>query len=196
MAAAIIIEDGTGVNDANSYATTDQVRDYCALRGYTLSDDDSLLMPYMIAAMDYLEAIGNNYIGTSVFLDGLQWPRYITNCGGWSSFFATITSATIPKKLIQAQCQLVVEQLKGITILVSAAGSGGAAMTFPSPLEDGTEIDAVDGRFAKRERLEGVSDDEYSETVGVGLIPYLPSVDALLSNLVVSNATQLTVSRG
>lgn len=208
MPSPIVVEDGTGVEGANSYVTPDDVRNYCVQRGFTLTaaDDDFagdvLLLPFVVAATDYLDAL--SFIGKQKYLDGLQWPR-VTACVGYgfgSSYSGiapinpNLDGLTIPTKLKKAAMQLVVEQLRGIALNGSSGGAESISNGFVSPVEGATgTIDAADGRFIKRERLEGVTDIEYSETIGTGTSPYLPLVNNMLIGLV-TNMGQINVSRG
>lgn len=208
MAAELIIEDGTGVEDANSYVDRQTVVDYCALRGLTVAAAPVAptvdpLLPYIVTATDYLESYAERYIGRQEYQDGLQWPRiavfgtYIFHSDRLNPY---LVGGVIPKPLQKAQCQLVVEQLKGNSIFASASASG-SSITLASPVVDssGNEVDieAADGRFIKRERLEGVADIEYSELIGTGVTAYLPQVDNLLSSLLVNGGSiQVAVTRG
>jgi hypothetical protein len=69
---SIIIENGTVVDDANSYVTEQELIDYAEIRGVTIDagDAESLL----IRAMDYIESL--DYIGYKhIDIQPLQWPR-------------------------------------------------------------------------------------------------------------------------
>jgi hypothetical protein len=205
MAAALIIEDGTGVDNANSYVDRETVVDYCALRGLTVADipqsGNDPLLPFIVNACDYLQLFNNRYIGRQQYPDGLAWPRLAFTCGYSSQRDVPYFDGVIPTMIKKAQCQLVVEQLKGNSIF-SSAGAAGASVSLASPLADadGNTIDiaAADSRFVTRERLEGVADIQYSETVGISLTAFLPQVDSMLANLLTSgyNGFQMNVSRG
>ena len=67
----IIVEDGTVVPGANSYASEAELTTYAADRGITLTAATDVLL---IKAMDYIESL--SFIGTK-FSEGqaLQWPR-------------------------------------------------------------------------------------------------------------------------
>ena len=53
----LIVEDGTGVADANSYGATQELKDYLALRGNEALDllTDPELEPLLVRATDYIE---------------------------------------------------------------------------------------------------------------------------------------------
>lgn len=68
---AIIVEDGSIVENANSYVTTAELTAYATARGITLVADEEQLL---IQAMDYIESL--SYKGVKITqLQNLQWPR-------------------------------------------------------------------------------------------------------------------------
>lgn len=69
--ATIIVEDGSGMTNSNSYVSEAELSSYAADRGITVTGDaDDLL----IKAMDYLES--QSFIGFKETKDqALQWPR-------------------------------------------------------------------------------------------------------------------------
>jgi hypothetical protein len=70
---AIIVEDGSIVTGANSYATTAELSAFAAARNITLSGDYTTEQ-LLIIAMDYIENLA--YKGMKVRSDQpLQWPR-------------------------------------------------------------------------------------------------------------------------
>jgi len=95
--ATIVVEDGTGKTNSNSYVTEAEVTTYATDRGLTLTASEDVLI---IKAMDYLETLG--YIGDRQTEEqALQWPRegvYIDN------FY--IEPTTIPQELKNAQMSL------------------------------------------------------------------------------------------
>lgn len=94
---AIIIEDGSNVTGANSYATEAQLATYATDRGVTVTGTAAVLL---IKAMDALEA--KNFIGSKANFDqALQWPRLGVQIDGYS-----IASDTIPDALVSAQIEL------------------------------------------------------------------------------------------
>ena len=69
---AIVIEDGTGIVDANSYVTVAETVAYLSERGFTLPS--GTYEPFLLRAMDALSSF--NFCGTK-YLDTneLQFPR-------------------------------------------------------------------------------------------------------------------------
>lgn len=67
----LIIEDGTGKTDSQSYASEAELADYAAARGVTIAGTDTQLL---ITAMDYIETKdfkGYKYTDAQALL----WPR-------------------------------------------------------------------------------------------------------------------------
>ena len=87
--ATIIIEDGTVVSGANSYASEAELTTYAADRGVTLTAATDVLL---IKAMDYIESL--SFIG-SKGSEGqpLQWPRDQVYIDGFYAGSTTIPAA-------------------------------------------------------------------------------------------------------
>ena len=119
---ALVIEDGTGVEGANSYITLAEARAYALERGVTLTADDAVLEAHLILAMDYLESLRDKYQGSKTLsTNSLQWPRYPVYIDG-----TLIGSNVIPQELKDAEAQLAIEQHNGIVISPSVAEKVGA----------------------------------------------------------------------
>lgn len=73
---ALTVEDGTGVEGADSYNTVAEIRDYATARGLALPADDAGVEPLAVLATDWLETYREKYQGTkSEPANALQWPR-------------------------------------------------------------------------------------------------------------------------
>lgn len=93
---AILVEDGSVVSGANSYATEAELTAYAADRAVTLTADTDVLL---IKAMDFIEA--QDYKGDkSTKGQPLQWPRDFVYIDGYA-----VDSDEIPELLKQAQMQ-------------------------------------------------------------------------------------------
>lgn len=103
MAISIIVEDGSIVQNANSYVSIENMRTFAAERGVTLPENDDDIATMIIKSTDYLESLHCQYVGEPVDENQpLEWPRknaYV-NC-------KLIPETLIPKQLINAQKQLV-----------------------------------------------------------------------------------------
>ena len=161
---ALVIEDGSIVANANSYATYDEIVDYAEARGVTLAQgspvDETMVVIQAINAMDYLEALKYRYIGERVSPSEqrLAWPRknaYAEGC-------YLLPSDEIPADLVKAQCQLCIEISRGVSLLPTSNTSA----------------------FVVREKV-GPLETEYSAAVqqAMGSLPVMPAVDALLQGL-------------
>jgi len=115
---ALIIEDGTGVSGATSYATLAQIRAFATARGVTsvpTVDADAEVLA--IKAMDYLEGLRGRYQGSkSDAAQALQFPRYGLYLDG-----SPVDADTIPAELLNAQCELAIA---AITTDLAPQGDG------------------------------------------------------------------------
>lgn len=102
---ALVVEDGTGVEGANSYLTVAELRAFAGDRGLTLPTD-SEVEKLLVKATDYLEL--KSYIGDRASDNqGLSWPRTQTANPYWQY------NNIIPTKLKTAQSLLAVEAMNG-----------------------------------------------------------------------------------
>ena len=97
--ATIVVEDGTGLANSNSYASEAELATYAADRGVTIAGTDTILL---IQAMDYIEQ--QNFKGDkNTDAQALQWPRanvYIDNY--------PVLSTEIPQLLKDAQLEAAI----------------------------------------------------------------------------------------
>lgn len=118
----LIVEDGTGVANANTYADESYLATYASDRGYAIPGSVQLQQQYLLQAMDYLFYFTDKWVGTKTDdANSLDWPRQ----DGFKNS-VEIPSDSIPAELLNAQCQLVVELEKG-------------TLLFPAPLQSTTE---------------------------------------------------------
>ena len=102
---ALVVEDGTGVEGANSYLTVAELRAFAGDRGLTLPTD-SEVEKLLVKATDYLEL--KSYIGDRASDNqGLSWPRTQDTNPYWQ--YTNI----IPTKLKTAQSLLAFEAMNG-----------------------------------------------------------------------------------
>ena len=93
----IVVENGTNVPGANSYASEAALAAYASARGVSIAGN---VAEILIKAMDALEY--RNFIGSKANFDQpLQWPRLGVQIDGY-----TIASNTIPADLISSQIEL------------------------------------------------------------------------------------------
>ncbi|UGO52721.1 putative virion structural protein [Serratia phage vB_SmaS_Opt-155] len=93
----IIVEDGSGVANANSYVSLEQTKQYALSRGLTLPDADPDIESLMHQAVDYLQ-YNYQYRGEKTYPDAeLEFPR--TGIKGYAP-------DQIPSRIKNAQMQL------------------------------------------------------------------------------------------
>lgn len=98
----LIVEDGTGVENANSYCTLEFVRLYAVQRGFALPSDNNALAQLMVRAVDYLET--KEYRSEPTHdAQPLSFPRGV--------------DGLIPSNIKQAQARLCVEMFDGVEFL-------------------------------------------------------------------------------
>jgi hypothetical protein len=158
----IVVEDGTGKADANSYISADDVRAYALDRGITLpaisGSDDPIIAP-MVLAMDFLESQHYTMFQANRPTQALQWPRK-AYCSQPSSEWL------MPTKIVSAQAQLVIEQVANNIQLFASKGGMNQS-----------------GAFITKRKVD-VIETQYSERVIPG-DPDMPAVYALLRDLIV-----------
>lgn len=152
----LLIEDGSNVAGANSYATRAEIIAYAAARGITIADAGASDV-FAINAMDYIELKdykGEPTYGVVTVDQPLQFPRKDITIG-----LVTLAEDVIPLALVNAQCELAMQNSTGIDLMPTRAA----------------------GPSIKREKLD-VIETEYFETKDF-VDPFLPRVDALLKPL-------------
>lgn len=104
---ALTVEDGTGVEGADSFVTIAELKTYAGSRGITLPTADADIEKLLVKAKDYLESeVQGKYKGYRTFpkLTTLKWPRTGVEIDGYY-----LPSTEIPLQLKQAQMQLAIE---------------------------------------------------------------------------------------
>lgn len=107
---ALIVEEGTGKTDSQSYASEASFASYASDRGVSISGTDTELL---ISAMDYLES--KNFIGDKATRDqALQWPRVNASMDGYY-----LDDDSIPQLLIDAQIEIALSIDAGVNPLAT-----------------------------------------------------------------------------
>jgi len=102
---AFVVEDGTGLSDANAYITVQEYKDYHSDYGNADYDplDDALIKQYILNATQYMDG---EYIGRyggqkTKFEQALLFPRaWLEDEDGY-----TVNSDEVPLKVKQACCE-------------------------------------------------------------------------------------------
>lgn len=161
MAIAIIVEDGTGKSDANSYVSVADASSYAEARGVAfevngVAASEDQIATMLIRATDYLEAQDCRYIGVRATAEqALAWPRK-----GASMNCQAIPENVIPRSLISAQIQLAM-----------AINAGFDLQPNVSPQDYVTE------------ETVGPITTKYSDPAAIGVQPTFTAVNALLAPL-------------
>ena len=151
----LIVEDGSIVANANSYADLIGARAYADDRGIDLPEDDELAA-MLIRACDYLEAQECRFQGKRVSSSqALAFPRsgVFLNCD-------EVPVDVIPRSLIAAQVQLAIAIAAGFDLQPNI-----------SPQD-----------YVTREKV-GPIETEYADPLAVGFLPTFTAANALLAPL-------------
>ena len=107
---AFIVEDGTGLTDANSYASVQEYRDYAELRNIDVTSElDATIQGYLVRATDYLE-LTYEYLGEKLTeTQMLEFPRLID-----------YEDTELPLRVKNATIEMAFEQANGATIFKNA----------------------------------------------------------------------------
>lgn len=115
---AIIVEDGTGKTDANSYISVSQARAYAESRGFSLPANDAEVEPMVVNACDYVESFAEDFKGKrKTATQALSWPRVDVVIDG-----EKFPDDAIPRQLILAQCEGVVQISLGSELMPPITG--------------------------------------------------------------------------
>lgn len=121
---AFVVEDGTGIPDANSYVEVEFADTYFSERGITAwAGGATQKQTWLIQATDYIDQVfGSRFVGTRMTLvQSLAWPRIfaVTRSG------LNLADGTIPSALQRACSQYALRAIKGPLMpdpIVSAEG--------------------------------------------------------------------------
>jgi hypothetical protein len=173
----LIVEDGTGVANAQSYVQATDVRAFAAARGIPVPSDTTEgtaeIEAKLISAMDYLET-NICYQGIKTDSDQeLSWPRKNVVIEG-----SSYPDNRIPKNLRLAQIRLAIEALNGAELLPTLSGRA----------ED----------YVVKEKV-GPIETEFADPSGFSGLATFTAVDALLKPLLgneCSSGFSFKVTRG
>lgn len=132
---ALVIETGSGVPGANSYASVAEARAYATARGLSLPADDTAVERALVLACDKLETYA--YKGDKADESNpLEWPRQNVYVGAATE---PLDNDAIPDRLKTAQCQLAYDSTK---VELQPTGTGREVIA--------TKVDAIETRYAQR----------------------------------------------
>lgn len=170
---ALVIEDGTGKEDSQSYVDAVEIRAFAAARGVTLpaapgGTDPDPVEAMAIQAMDYIESLEPQMKGkrtnanAPTYYQALSFPRTGVRIG---CEYETFPDDKIPSNLVAAQCQAVIAISKGFDL---------------QPILD------PNARLVKRTKVDVIEKEFFSPQevgAGYGATPTFPALEALLRPL-------------
>lgn len=161
---ALIVEDGTGVADANSYVSLDDCADYCTEQGLTFPASPSLPAEQAIVrATRSLDAqYESKYPGTRTFGrdQSLGWPRHDIDNSSTGDLVTdtegnTIEDEEIPIEIVRATCELAARELTeaqstmpDLDRSILSEKAGPVSITFAANAREQTVFPVVDGILA------------------------------------------------
>ena len=132
---ALIVENGTGVANANSYISVSSARVWAASRGASLPAVDTDAEVALIKAMDFIEALRTRFSGVKTLAtQSLQWPRSGASVDG-----SELEADAIPAELLSAQVQLAID---AATVDLQPTGTGQEVLR--------EKIDVIEVQYAER----------------------------------------------
>lgn len=144
--ATIVVEDGTGKTDANSYVSEAELSTYATDRGVTISGAASVLL---IQAMDYIEQQpfqGEKHTETQA----LQWPRAWVVIDGFA-----VNSDEIPQLLKDCVCEAAIAIDGGTNPLANESRAtkmekvGDIAVEYTDTARNVTYLKALETKLTK-----------------------------------------------
>ncbi|MGL5002056.1 MAG: DnaT-like ssDNA-binding protein [Casimicrobium sp.] len=107
---SLIVEDGTGKEDAESYASVAFATTYFSKRGVAAWDDVDDKEVALRKATDYMRQVyGGRWKGEQVYLrQSLDWPRYGVVLNGFD-----LSSSIVPLDVQKACCELALKSESG-----------------------------------------------------------------------------------
>lgn len=169
--ADLIVEDMTGLENANSYVSIDEYKSFAELNGYDLDDDKDLAI-YLVRATNFVDGFENKFLGKRLSpLQSLAFPRSIDK----DNFCGEVSRLYSMQNLKKAVMFAVVAQSQGLSLL---------------------PISVSKDDFVSREKIEGAIDVQYSsEYFSNNLLIKFPMVERYLSEYFVNNSYNLSVGR-
>lgn len=108
----LVVEDGTGLSNANTYITVEEAKEYASQRGIDLGSDDAISANLILSA-DYMETRGP-YKGKVINVDqALEFPRTDLEYRGQSI-------SGVPGNVKKAQAQLLLDIKSSGALLTSS----------------------------------------------------------------------------
>lgn len=119
---ALIIEDGSGLQNSQSYVTVAELNAFALARGVDLPATDPEKEALLVSASDFLQTL--NFIGRRLTREqALSWPREGVKIDGFA-----VAKDEIPREVKEAQLQAAVDSLTVPLLATQAAATRGAVL--------------------------------------------------------------------
>lgn len=132
----IIIEDGTGIVNANSYVSVADFRVFADDRGESLSADDNVVARLLIQASDWIqaqEAMGLLIGARAHDLQALAFPR------AWSAYceasYPVLDGNVVPSNIKTVQSFLALSAARGLSLMPDLVSTDSIKREKVGPLE-------------------------------------------------------------
>lgn len=170
MAINIIVEDLTGLDNANVYCSIEEYKQFAELNGYDLPEDDEIAI-FLVRASNFIDSNEKHFVGKRLNpSQALAFPRVYDGyfCGKTPHLYSM-------HNLKKAVLYAVYAQSEGFNLL---------------------PISVSKDDFVSKEKIEGAIEVQYSsEYFSKNLIAKFPMVEKYLSEYIISLGGQLKVIR-
>ena len=168
--AELIVEDLTGLENANSYCSLADYHTFAQLNGYETIEDEDLAI-YLVRATNFIDSLESNFVGKRLNpSQALAFPRTVEGycCSKNPHLYPT---GSLKKAVFYA----VLAQSEGFSLLP-------------------TTISKDD--FVSKEKIEGAIEVQYSnEYFSKNLLGKFPMIERYLTEYLKNNLSQLSMYR-
>lgn len=186
---AFVVEDGTGVSNANAYISVAFYRAYFADRGRDVSaQTDQQVQGFIVRATDFVESrFGQRYQGTRKTLtQALGMPRTGMTLDG-----VTLSSDAVPSMFSMGIAEYAFRASKYADLAPDAP------VPFEREAANGDAIAATGAVIAKSERVGPIEESaEYADPTTLSTnwtMPAYPAADALIEPFVAGSRSGRTI---
>lgn len=128
MAITLVVENGTGLANANTYIDVAYLQQYAEEMGESLPTDAEELKSLVLQAMPFIES--QKYQGIkSSYEQALQWPRKYVRANGYD-----IPTNVVPNDIKKAQASAAVLINGGVDLMPTGGTSGAITEETVGPI--------------------------------------------------------------
>lgn len=167
--AELIVEDQTGLSNANVYVSKEEYIEFAQLNGYDELDENDLAI-YLVRATNFIDSLETSFVGKRLNPDqALAFPRIDPN------FSCEVSHLYSMKNLKKAVMFAVVAQSEGLSLL-------------PTTLSKDD--------FVSKEKIENAIEVQYSDRYFTSdLVQRFPMIERYLKEYMVSIGANVKVGR-